>query len=79
MSVRVSLTKTIYPHECLESAVVAYSAICSVNVIEDTPGTREVEITPTQGDAEQPDESRIAQEFLNYLLDLSLEYHLQGA
>ena len=77
MSFRVSLTKTIYPQECLEGAVAAYSAICSVNVTEDAPGTCEVEIAPVQGEAELADEGRIAHEFLNYLLDLSLEYHLQ--
>ena len=30
MSVRVLLSKTIYPRLCLEDAAVAYSAICSV-------------------------------------------------
>jgi hypothetical protein len=79
MSVRVPLSKTIYPRECLEEAVAAYSAICSVEVAGETSGTREVEITSIRGQVEQPDESRMVHEFLNYLLDLSLEYHLQAA
>jgi hypothetical protein len=79
MSVRIPLSKTIYPRECLEEAAAAYSAICSVELIRETPGAREVEITPIHRQDGQPDESRIAHEFLNYLLDLSLEYHLRAA
>jgi hypothetical protein len=79
MSVRAPLSKVIYPPECLEEASAAYSSICSVTIIGETSGGREIEITPVQGEAEQPDENRTAHEFLNYLLDLSLEYHLQSA
>jgi hypothetical protein len=79
MSVRALLSKTVYPQQCLEDAAVAYSAICSVSLTGETSSAREVEITHIHGQAEQPDENRIAHEFLNYLLDLSLEYHLQAA
>jgi hypothetical protein len=79
MSVRVHLSKSIYPRECLEETAAVYCAICSVKVIGETSGAREVVITPVRGDAGQPDEGRIAHEFLNYLLDLSLEHHLQSA
>ena len=79
MSVRVSLWKAIYPRECLDAAAAAYSAICSVEFTNETPHALEVEITAILGQVEQPDESRVAHEFLNYLLDLSLEHHLQAA
>ena len=79
MSVRVHLSKTIYLRECLEETVAVYSAICSAKITRETSGACEVEITPVQGEAKHPDEGRIAHEFLNYLLDLSLEYHLQRA
>ena len=79
MSVRVSLSKTIYPRRCLEEAVAAYSTICSIRLTGETSGALEVEITHIKGQAEELDESRIAHEFLNYLLDLSLEHHLQAA
>ncbi len=79
MSLRVPLSKTIYPLRCIEEAVAAYSAICSVELIGETSGAREVEITPVNGQAGWPEESRTAHEFLNYLLDLSLEHHLQAA
>jgi hypothetical protein len=79
MSVSVTLTNTIYPRECLEEAIAAYSALCSVELTGETPGAREIEITTIRGQVEQSDESRVVYEFLNYLLDLSLEYHLQSA
>ena len=79
MSARVPLSKTIYPRQCLEDAVVAYSAICSVKLTRETSGAREIEITPIPGQDERPDESRAVHEFLNYLLDASLEHHLQAA
>ena len=79
MSVRVSLSKTIYPRRCIEEAITAYSEICSVKLTGETAGAQEVEITHVKGQAEQSDESKVAHEFLNYLLDLSLEHHLQAA
>lgn len=79
MSVRVALSKIIYPRRCLEEAVAAYSAICSVELTDETPHALEVKITPISRQAEQHDESKITHEFLNYLLDLSLEHHLQAA
>lgn len=79
MSVRVSLSKTIYPRRCIEEAAAAYSAICSVELTGETPHALGVEIAPISGQVEQPDESKTAHEFLKYLLDLSLEHHLQAA
>jgi hypothetical protein len=79
MSARVLLSKTVYPRQCLEDAIVAYSAICSVRLTGEDSGAREVEIIPIQGQVEHSDENRMVHEFLNYLLDLSLEHHLQAA
>lgn len=79
MSVRVLLSKTIYPQQCLEAAVIAYSEICSVKLNGEISGAQEIEITHNREQGEQLNESRTAHEFLNYLLDLSLEYHLQAA
>ncbi len=79
MSARVPLSKSIYPRRCVEEAAAAYSAICSVDVVGETPHALEVEISSIAGQSEMPDEGRITHEFLNYLLDLSLEYHLQAA
>jgi hypothetical protein len=79
MSARVPLSKMIYPQQCLEDAVAAYSGICSVKLTRETSGAREVEITPISGQVGRLDESSVVHEFLNYLLDLSLEHHLQAA
>jgi hypothetical protein len=79
MSARVSLSKTIYPRQCIEEAAAAYSAVCSVEFVGETPHAFEVEITGGTGQADRSDEERTPHEFLNYLLDLSLEYHLQAA
>jgi hypothetical protein len=79
VSARVPLSKSIYPRGCVEEAAAAYSAICSVEVVGETPHTLEVELRSVTGQSEVPDEGRMAHEFLNYLLDLSLEHHLQAA
>jgi hypothetical protein len=79
VSACVSLSKSIYPRRCVEEAAVAYSTICSVDVVGETPHALEVEVKSITGQSEVPDEGRITHEFLNYLLDLSLEYHLRAA
>jgi hypothetical protein len=79
VSVRVALSETIYPRECLEEAVAAYSAFCSIEVASCSAGACEIEIVPAEYGNERPDENRLVNEFLNYLLDLSLEHHLGKA
>lgn len=79
MSARVPLSKSIYPRRCVQEAAAAYSAICSVEVVGETPHALEVEVRSVTGQSDMPDEGRITHEFLNYLLDLSMEYHLQAA
>ena len=79
MSTRVQLSKSIYPRRCIEEAAAAYSAICSVEVVGETPHSLEIEISSVTGQSEVPNEGRVTHEFLNYLLDLSLDYHLQAA
>lgn len=79
MSARVPLSKSIYPRRCVEEAAAAYSAICSVEVVGETSHALEIEVKIISGQSEMPDEGRITHEFLNYLLDLSLEHHLQAA
>lgn len=70
------MSPLIYSQECIDSAVAAYSNFCSVVVLGDTPRGREIEIRPM---ADVSDEFRLVREFLNYLLDLSLENHLSKA
>jgi hypothetical protein len=67
----------IYPQSCLEETIAAYSAFCSIEVIQGISGAREIEIALRPDGEQQLDVSRAAHEFLNYLLDVSLEHHLQ--
>lgn len=77
MSVRLQLSEAIYPHKCLDQAIAAYSGICSVQLLEMTLKGCVIEIEPC---AEiEADADRVVHEFMNYLLDLSLESHLSLA
>lgn len=73
MSTRIALSSAIYPHECLHPVITAYQGLCSVRVLDETPTGYSIEISP---EADLVDEKQLANEFLNYLLDLSLEKHL---
>ena len=74
MSIGVILSKKIYLPACLEQAALAYSSLCSILVSQDTAAEYhiEIEICASVG----AEENKVAREFLNYLLDLSLESHL---
>ena len=64
----------IYPHQCLERAIAAYSEYCSINIQEVSAMGCIIEIdcrTPAE-----TDERKIVNEFLNYLFDASVEKHL---
>ena len=74
MSVRVSLSARIYPRQCLEQAISAYSHVCSVEVRKQTAGGCQIDINVLE--AAQSQEDQVIREFLNYLLDLSLETQL---
>jgi hypothetical protein len=73
MSVTVELKSAIYPPECLREAITAYRGICSVRIIHELPAEISVEISRF---SDLIDEGQLTNEFLNYLLDLSLEKHL---
>jgi hypothetical protein len=71
------LSEAIYPRKCLDEAIAAYSGLCSVEVAEVSSEACIIEIKPK---AEiEAEGTRIAYEFMNYLLDLSLESHLRRA
>jgi hypothetical protein len=77
VSVRVTLSESIYPADCLEKAVADYSEFCSVEVISRRAGSTEIEIAALVPATSRHDPGRAVNEFLNYLLDLSLERHLE--
>lgn len=75
MSTKVTLAASIYPRDCLRSAATAFEGLCLARVVEESGGEYSVELSPASGDL---DEKQLANEFLNYLLDLSAESYLDG-
>ncbi|GEM_PF-2974119 len=74
MSFRVCLSPLIYDGNSLMDAISAYSGICRVELLQATPAGNEVRITAEPG---IDNEARAVREFLNYLLDASLEARLK--
>lgn len=77
MSIRLPLSALIYPRECVEQTISAYAQLCLVDVGEVTPTGCCIDIRPHPGI--EWSEDRLACEFLNYLLDVSVEKHLGAA
>lgn len=73
MTTQATLSTMIYPQECLEKTIVAYSSLCAVKISNTSSEECSIEITSLSTDG---NEDQITREFLNYLLDLSLERHL---
>jgi hypothetical protein len=72
--IRLPLSALVYPRECVNQAVSAFAHICAAQVTDVSPTGCFIEISPgPNGDS---DEDQLVNEFLNYLLDLSLETHL---
>ncbi len=75
MSIKVELSSSIYPTECFRETSAAYAALCDVAVLDQSAEGYSVRITPL---SEEIDETRLTNEFLNYLLDLSVEKYLES-
>lgn len=74
MSIRIALSHLIYPHACLEETIVAYQNLCSVVIAEATPEETYIDISAAS--ASRAEDLQVVREFLNYLLELSLDRHL---
>jgi hypothetical protein len=73
----MTLSSKVYPVECIRETAEAYAGLCSVNLAASGEGgDYSVEITPL---SELVDEEHLTNEFLNYLLDLSVERYLERA
>jgi hypothetical protein len=75
MSTNVSLSSLIYPLECVEESILAYRDYCQINVLSKHPTECLIEIIPSP---EIEDSGQLTNEFLNYLLDLSVEKYLEA-
>ena len=69
----VPLDSSIYPAACIEAAAEAYKEFLSVEPIH-SGSVITIVLTPLPAVASQGD--RLRKEFLNYLLDLSVQYRL---
>ena len=73
MSRQITLGHSTYPSYCVKNAVAAYEPVCKVSIVESKCDSTSVLI-------EAPaniDEVSLVGEFLNYLLDMSMESHFQ--
>lgn len=70
---RISLSTTIYPIKCLERSAAAFADFCSVSVAHEQKRRYSIEILPHSSTA---DVELLSNEFLNYLLAVSIENHL---
>jgi len=75
MSRRIELSTTVYPRECLRQAISAYSTVCRIEVINESSRECVIEINPTP---DNRDRELLSHEFLNYLLDLTVEHYLKN-
>ena len=70
MSVTVDLSPQIYPHHCIESACEAFSHLGDLKLLPQSKGPVSVRISSSGNEA------MIMNEFLNYVLILSIEQYL---
>lgn len=71
----IPLDRTIYPEECLHTAIGAYRDFLEVEALGGNDLTRTVEVRIKQ--AHHPEAPQVRKEFLNYLLDVSIQHHLK--
>lgn len=72
---KLVLSPRIYPAECVAETAEAYAGLCTVSfTVAGDEDNHLVEITPL---SELIDGARLAHEFLNYLLDLSIERYME--
>lgn len=74
MTAQLTLSGLIYPRECVERAIFAYRHLCSIEIACATPTGLVIEARTELNDDVK--ERKLVNEFLNYLLDLSMEHYL---
>jgi hypothetical protein len=73
VSHHIPIAWSIYPTNCLERATSDYQHLCDIEQVEMTSHGCLITIRIRDGQ----DEQTLRNEFLNYLLEISLECHLQ--
>ena len=72
MSREIALSERIYPRDCLQKTMLAYRDVCRVSLRDVSTPQYVMWIESCSPDV---DEDVAIHEFLNYLLDLSLEHY----
>lgn len=70
---QVALSTRLYPRKCIGVAVDAFTDLCEVEVVEESPHATVLQVQPLSGAAHD-----VLHDFLNYALMASLERHLSG-
>ena len=70
---KISLSSMIYPVRCLEETVPAFLDFCSVAIGPEQNKNYSIEILPF---APAANDELVTNEFLNYLLSVSIRNHL---
>ena len=74
MNAAVELSKAIYPEDCFTQATEAFKELGQVIISENSPVCYRIRFQESSG----IDPIIFHHEFLNYLLNLSLERHLEA-
>lgn len=70
----VPLDPSLYPQDCVAAAATAYAEFLRIESSPHETGLGEVDVIVRPDFA--PREVQLRREFLNYLLDLSIQHHL---
>lgn len=70
---KISLSSIFYPRQCLDETVPAFADFCSVAIGPEQNRSYSIEILPI---SPASDDELVANEFLNYLLSVSITNHL---
>jgi len=70
---KLSLSSSIYPRRCLGATIAAFADFCSVNIVHEHKESYAIEVLPT---SPVSNEEVLTNEFLNYLLAVSIENRL---
>lgn len=73
---RVALDPGLYPKGCVEATATAYAQFLRIEPSRKEAGAPELDIVILPGFSSKGVQLR--REFLNYLLDLSVQHHLRG-
>ena len=71
MTLQANLSEAIYPRNCVESAAKAFANFGDVQISSESKGSLSVQISAST------QETVLMHEFLNYLLNLSIETYLR--